>query len=156
MKTIIRLLITAVLVIIISKFMGGVSVENITSSIIVAVVLAILNEKESKRKESIEKLKGKIESERVKRESEPFKSLNSHTEEDSKHTLKTQTSQGANKLKLQLQLIESDTKGMTNPGSMTVTALKRPIYPSLAFKISTLTTSLKVLIFSFFCSFVCF
>ena len=43
MKTIIRLLITAVLVIIISKFMGGVSVENITSSIIVAVVLAILN-----------------------------------------------------------------------------------------------------------------
>ena len=106
-----------------------------------SLVLAILNEKESKRKESIEKLKGKIESERVKRESEPFKSLNSHTEEDSKHTLKTQTSQGANKLKLQLQLIESDTKGMTNPGSMTVTALKRPIYPSLAFKISTLTTS---------------
>ncbi len=43
MKLIIRLLITTVLVLIISKYMDGVSVENITSSIIVAVVLAILN-----------------------------------------------------------------------------------------------------------------
>ena len=43
MKTIIRLLITAVLVLIISKYMDGVSIENITSAIIVAVVLAILN-----------------------------------------------------------------------------------------------------------------
>jgi putative membrane protein len=43
MKLIFRLLITTVLVLIISKYMDGVSVENITSSIIVAVVLAILN-----------------------------------------------------------------------------------------------------------------
>ncbi len=43
MKLIFRLLITTVLVLIIAKYMDGVTVENITSSIIVAVVLAILN-----------------------------------------------------------------------------------------------------------------
>lgn len=43
MKLIIRLLITTVLVLIIANYMDGVLVENIKSSIIVAVVLAILN-----------------------------------------------------------------------------------------------------------------
>lgn len=43
MKLIIRLLITTILVLIIANYMDGVSVENLTSSIKVAVVLAILN-----------------------------------------------------------------------------------------------------------------
>ena len=43
MKLIIRLLITTVLVLIIANYMDGVLVENIKSSIIVAIVLAILN-----------------------------------------------------------------------------------------------------------------
>ncbi len=43
MKLIFRLLITTVLVLIIAKYMDGVTVENIKSSIIVAVVLAVLN-----------------------------------------------------------------------------------------------------------------
>ncbi len=43
MKLIIRLLITTVLVLIIANYMNGVLVENIKSSIIVAIVLAILN-----------------------------------------------------------------------------------------------------------------
>lgn len=43
MKLIIRLLITTILVLIIANYMDGVSVENLSSSIKVAVVLAILN-----------------------------------------------------------------------------------------------------------------
>lgn len=43
MKLIIRLIITTVLVLIIANYMDGVLVENLKSSIIVAVVLAILN-----------------------------------------------------------------------------------------------------------------
>ncbi len=43
MKLIIRLLITTVLVLIIANYMDGVTVDDIKSSIIVAVVLALLN-----------------------------------------------------------------------------------------------------------------
>ena len=43
MKLIIRILLTAVAVILIAKFLPGVSVENYGTAIIVAIVLAILN-----------------------------------------------------------------------------------------------------------------
>ncbi len=43
MKLIIRLLITTVLVLIIANYMDGVTVDDIKSSIIVAVVLGLLN-----------------------------------------------------------------------------------------------------------------
>ncbi len=43
MKIIFRLLITTILVLIISKYMDGVAVEKIKSSIIVAVILGVLN-----------------------------------------------------------------------------------------------------------------
>jgi putative membrane protein len=43
MKLIIRILLTALAVILIAKFLPGVSVENYGTAIIVAIVLAILN-----------------------------------------------------------------------------------------------------------------
>ena len=43
MKLLIRLLITAILVLIIANYMGGVTVDGIKASVIVAIVLAILN-----------------------------------------------------------------------------------------------------------------
>ena len=43
MKLLIRLLITTILVLIIANYMGGVQVDGIKASIIVAIVLAVLN-----------------------------------------------------------------------------------------------------------------
>jgi len=43
MKLIIRILVTAILVMVIAHFMPGVTVANFTTSIIVAVVLGLLN-----------------------------------------------------------------------------------------------------------------
>ena len=43
MKTIINLLITAIIVYLLANFLPGVSVESFTTSIIVVIVLAILN-----------------------------------------------------------------------------------------------------------------
>ena len=43
MKIIIRLLITAILVVLIAKYIGGVAVEGFKASLIVAIVLAVLN-----------------------------------------------------------------------------------------------------------------
>lgn len=43
MKLLIRLLITAILVLIIANYMVGVAVEGLKASVIVAVVLAVLN-----------------------------------------------------------------------------------------------------------------
>ncbi len=43
MNLIIRILITAILVLLISNFLPGVTVENFTTSIIIAVVLGLLN-----------------------------------------------------------------------------------------------------------------
>ena len=43
MKTVIKLLLTALAVVLISKLLSGVSVDGYTSAIIVAIVLALLN-----------------------------------------------------------------------------------------------------------------
>jgi putative membrane protein len=43
MNLLLRILVTAVLVMVISRFMGGVHVDGFTTSIIVAVVLGLLN-----------------------------------------------------------------------------------------------------------------
>jgi putative membrane protein len=43
MNLLLRILVTAILVMVISRFMGGVHVDGFTTSIIVAVVLGLLN-----------------------------------------------------------------------------------------------------------------
>ena len=43
MKTVLRILLTAILVMLIAHFMNGVTVANFTTSIIVAIVLGLLN-----------------------------------------------------------------------------------------------------------------
>ena len=43
MKILLRLLITAILVMILAHFMGGVHVESFTTSLLVAIVLGLLN-----------------------------------------------------------------------------------------------------------------